>query len=89
MIGVRKTATGDVTTADSVLHGIIVETGGTAPGRLTLRDGAVGADILFDVSTAEIDRTIPMLWGDDVIRFPSGLHISAITNIDAVTLLLS
>lgn len=80
----RITSTGAATTGKTFLRGVIVETAGTATGRLTLSDGNGGATKV-DFSTQEADTTVPIYFPAPGIEFASGVWVATLTDIDAVT----
>ena len=83
---IRKTATGAVFAGRTRLRGIIVASDGVGAGQITLQDNT-DSTTLFDCDIPQGDVfsfNIP----EDGILFPGGMKISALTNIDSVTILL-
>ena len=83
---IRVTATGDVGVGPARIRAIHVNSGGGA-GRLTITDG-VGGSTIFDGDFDASDTNFVDV-PDMGIRAEVGLRVTAITNINSITVLYS
>ncbi len=78
-------STGSLTTVKTLLVGLSAQPTGTA-GRITITDGQ-GGTALFDIDTPASATATVIIDGfiDQGIAFPSGMYVSALTNITSAT----
>lgn len=85
VIAKRVTATGSAYGGRTRLKGLTALNGSGGAGRLTLTNGNGGATLFdYDMATSAYDS---IFLPSDGILFENGIHVSAFTNLTAVTLI--
>lgn len=81
----RAVATGEMLSTPAIVHGLHYSAPAAA-GRITVRDGGATESVLIDITSATSVGSESVSFEGGGVYFTKTVHLSALSNINAVTL---